>query len=83
VVGKPLDSIFRLWRTEAIRIGAIMIALIAFVLGVMLFAAILRDARKSALLRMRSEMHSQLPHCSRYFFISARKASRNSARAMP
>ncbi|HEX9468911.1 MAG TPA: diguanylate cyclase [Bradyrhizobium sp.] len=39
VVGKPLDSILGLWRTEAIRIGAIMIALIAFVLGVTLFLA--------------------------------------------
>jgi diguanylate cyclase (GGDEF)-like protein len=39
VVGKPLDSIFSLWRTEAIRIGAIMIALILFVLGTTLFLA--------------------------------------------
>ena len=37
VVGKPLDSIFSLWRTEAIRIGAVMMALISFVLGVTLF----------------------------------------------
>ena len=37
VVGKPLDSILSLWRTEAIRIGAIMMALIAFVLAVTLF----------------------------------------------
>jgi diguanylate cyclase (GGDEF)-like protein len=37
VVGKPLDSIFSLWRTEAIRIGAVMMALISFVLAVTLF----------------------------------------------
>jgi diguanylate cyclase (GGDEF)-like protein len=39
VVGKPLDSIFRLWRTEAIRIGGILGALILFVLGTTLFLA--------------------------------------------
>ena len=39
VVGKPLDSIFRLWRTEVTRIGAVMAALIAFVLGTTLFLA--------------------------------------------
>jgi diguanylate cyclase (GGDEF)-like protein len=39
VVGKPLDSILNLWRTEAIRIGAIMMALISFVLAVTLFLA--------------------------------------------
>ncbi len=39
VVGKPLATIFNLWRTEAIRIGAIMIALILFVLGTTLFLA--------------------------------------------
>jgi diguanylate cyclase (GGDEF)-like protein len=38
-VGKPLVSIFSLWRTEATRIAGIMIALIAFVLGVTLFLA--------------------------------------------
>jgi diguanylate cyclase (GGDEF)-like protein len=37
VVGKPLSDILRLWRTEAIRIGAVMMALISFVLGVTLF----------------------------------------------
>jgi len=37
VVGKPLDAIFNLWRTEAIRIGAVMMALISFVLAVTLF----------------------------------------------
>src|SRR5207244_12890236 len=39
VVGKPLDSILNLWRTEAIRIGAVMMALISFVLAVTLFLA--------------------------------------------
>jgi diguanylate cyclase (GGDEF)-like protein len=39
LVGKPWSSILSLWRTEAIRIGAIMLALIAFVLGVTLFLA--------------------------------------------
>jgi len=39
VVGKPLESILSLWRTEAIRISAIVAALIVFVLGVTLFLA--------------------------------------------
>jgi diguanylate cyclase (GGDEF)-like protein len=39
VVGKPLDSILSLWRTEVTRIGAIMLALIVFVLAVTLFLA--------------------------------------------
>ena len=39
VVGKPLDSILRLWRTEATRIAAVIVALICFVLGVTLFLA--------------------------------------------
>jgi diguanylate cyclase (GGDEF)-like protein len=39
VVGKPLDAIFRLWQQEAIKIGAIMIALILFVFGTTLFLA--------------------------------------------
>jgi diguanylate cyclase (GGDEF)-like protein len=39
VVGKPLDAIFRLWKREATRIGAVMAALIAFVLGTTLFLA--------------------------------------------
>lgn len=39
VVGKPLDSILSLWRTEATRIGAIMLALVSFVLAVTLFLA--------------------------------------------
>ncbi|MBV8924765.1 MAG: diguanylate cyclase [Bradyrhizobium sp.] len=46
VVGKPLDDIFALWRTEAIRIGAIMTALIAFVLAATLFLA--REIRRRA-----------------------------------
>lgn len=39
LVGKPWDDILRLWRTEASRIGAIVLALIAFVLCVTLFLA--------------------------------------------
>ena len=39
VVGKPLHVILSLWRTEAIRIAAIVAALIVFVLGVTLFLA--------------------------------------------
>jgi diguanylate cyclase (GGDEF)-like protein len=39
LVGKPWSDILNLWRTEAIRIGAIMMALILFVLGVTLFLA--------------------------------------------
>jgi diguanylate cyclase (GGDEF)-like protein len=39
LVGKPWDDILRLWRLEATRIGAIMLALIVFVLGVTLFLA--------------------------------------------
>jgi hypothetical protein len=39
LVGKPWDDILKLWRTEAIRIGAIMTALILFVLGTALFLA--------------------------------------------
>jgi diguanylate cyclase (GGDEF)-like protein len=39
VVGKPIDSILRLWRTEAIRIGATMMALVVFVLAATLFLA--------------------------------------------
>jgi diguanylate cyclase (GGDEF)-like protein len=39
IVGKPLDSILGLWRNEAIRIGAIMTALIVFVLTVTIFLA--------------------------------------------
>ena len=39
LVGKPWADIYRLWRIEATRIGAIMAALAAFVLGVTLFLA--------------------------------------------
>jgi diguanylate cyclase (GGDEF)-like protein len=39
MVAKPWDNIYRLWRTEATRIGAIMAALAVFVLGVSLFLA--------------------------------------------
>jgi diguanylate cyclase (GGDEF)-like protein len=39
VVGKPLDDILSLWRTQVTRIGAIMLTLIAFVVGVTLFLA--------------------------------------------
>jgi diguanylate cyclase (GGDEF)-like protein len=39
LVGKPWADIYRLWRTEATRIGAIMAALAIFVLGVSLFLA--------------------------------------------
>jgi diguanylate cyclase (GGDEF)-like protein len=39
LVGKPWRDIFRLWQIEAIRIGAIMSALILFVVGVTLFLA--------------------------------------------
>ena len=38
-VGKTWSSILSLWRTEATRIGAILMALITFVLGVTLFLA--------------------------------------------
>jgi diguanylate cyclase (GGDEF)-like protein len=39
VVGKPLASILNLWHTEVTRIGAIMMALIVFVLAATLFLA--------------------------------------------
>jgi diguanylate cyclase (GGDEF)-like protein len=39
LVGKTWSSILSLWRTEAIRIGAVMMALISFVLAVTLFLA--------------------------------------------
>jgi diguanylate cyclase (GGDEF)-like protein len=39
LVAKPWNSILELWRTEAIRIGAIMTALILFVVAVTLFLA--------------------------------------------
>jgi diguanylate cyclase (GGDEF)-like protein len=37
MIGKPWDNIYRLWRIEATRIGAITAALAVFVLGVSLF----------------------------------------------
>ena len=39
VVGKPLATILNLWHKEVIRIGAIMTALILFVIGTTLFLA--------------------------------------------
>ncbi|MEO8320677.1 MAG: diguanylate cyclase [Bradyrhizobium sp.] len=39
VVGKPLNSILRLWHREVMRIGAIMAALILFVVATTLFLA--------------------------------------------
>ncbi|OCK55674.1 sensor domain-containing diguanylate cyclase [Bradyrhizobium sp. LMTR 3] len=39
VVGKPLASILSLWHREVIRIGAVMVTLILFVLGTTLFLA--------------------------------------------
>jgi diguanylate cyclase (GGDEF)-like protein len=39
LVGKPWSSIFSLWRTEAARISAVMLALSSFMLGVTLFLA--------------------------------------------
>jgi diguanylate cyclase (GGDEF)-like protein len=44
VVGKPLDSILSLWRREAMRIGAMMMALVAFVLAATLILA--REIRR-------------------------------------
>jgi diguanylate cyclase (GGDEF)-like protein len=48
VVGKPIDSILRLWRTEATRIGATMMALVLFVLAATLFLAREIDRRAKA-----------------------------------
>jgi diguanylate cyclase (GGDEF)-like protein len=39
VVGKPLATILKLWHREVIRIGAIMMTLILFVVGTTLFLA--------------------------------------------
>lgn len=44
VVGKPLSSIFRIWRIQASRIGAIMLALIMFVVAATVFLA--REIRR-------------------------------------
>jgi len=46
VVGKPISEIFGLWRTQVIRIGAIMLTLIVFALGVTMFLA--REIRRRA-----------------------------------
>jgi diguanylate cyclase (GGDEF)-like protein len=46
VVGKPLTDVLSLWRTEVIRIGALVMALIVFVLAVTLFLA--REIRRRA-----------------------------------
>ncbi|WP_407176926.1 diguanylate cyclase [Bradyrhizobium sp. STM 3562] len=46
IVGKPLDAIFKIWRTQASRIGAIMLALIVFVVAVTLFLA--REIKRRA-----------------------------------
>jgi len=48
VVGKPLSDILGLWRTEAIRIGAVMMALISFVLAVTMFLTREIDRRAQA-----------------------------------
>jgi diguanylate cyclase (GGDEF)-like protein len=48
LVGKPWKDIFSLWRTEATRIGAIMLTLVLFVLAVTLFLAREIDRRASA-----------------------------------
>jgi diguanylate cyclase (GGDEF)-like protein len=48
LVGKPWDNILSLWRTEATRIGAVMLALIVFVLAVTLFLAREIDRRAIA-----------------------------------
>jgi diguanylate cyclase (GGDEF)-like protein len=48
LVGKPWTSVLSLWRVEATRIGAIMLALIVFVLAVTLFLAREIDRRASA-----------------------------------
>ena len=48
LVGKPWAAILSLWRTEATRIGAIMMALILFVLATTLFLAREIDRRAQA-----------------------------------
>src|SRR5579872_2820349 len=48
LVGKPWSDIYALWRIEATRIGAILAALVVFVLGVTLFLAREIDRRASA-----------------------------------
>jgi diguanylate cyclase (GGDEF)-like protein len=39
VVGKPLEAVFSIWHKEALRIAAIMVFLILFMLGIALFLA--------------------------------------------
>jgi diguanylate cyclase (GGDEF)-like protein len=46
MAGKPWSSILSFWRKEAIWIGAVMLALISFVLGVALF--LVREIRRRA-----------------------------------
>ncbi|KRR14459.1 diguanylate cyclase [Bradyrhizobium jicamae] len=46
VVGKPLSTILNIWHREVIRIGAIMLVLILFVVGTTLFLA--REIRRRA-----------------------------------
>ena len=46
VVGKPLDAIFRLWRMQASRIGAILLALVVFAIAVTLVLA--REIKRRA-----------------------------------
>ena len=46
VVGKSWDTIFGLWRREALRIGGIMVALIVLVFGATLFLA--REIKRRA-----------------------------------
>jgi diguanylate cyclase (GGDEF)-like protein len=53
VVGKPTEAIFRTWQREAIRIGAMMLGLIVFVLGTTLFLA--REIGRRALAEERLE----------------------------
>jgi diguanylate cyclase (GGDEF)-like protein len=48
VVGQPLNSVFKLWRTEATRIGAIILVLITFALAATLFLAREIDRRARA-----------------------------------
>jgi diguanylate cyclase (GGDEF)-like protein len=53
IVGKPLDAIFRLWRVEASRIGAVMLALIVFAIAVTLVLA--REIKRRAQAESRLE----------------------------
>ncbi|MFO1111215.1 MAG: sensor domain-containing diguanylate cyclase [Bradyrhizobium sp.] len=48
VVGKPLDAVFSLWHREAMRVAAVMVVLILFVLGTTLFLAREIDRRAAA-----------------------------------